>query len=234
MRSGGADGFFVTAPKPWEVKESFAMERRAGTILALSLAVTALSGCGLVKSVPHGASPETPPAQAPAKNPYTPGTWEFENHAGVEALSSSNWDEAESHLLKALNIAESSNDNGTVAATLLNLSSAYEGREMYAESLPLLNRAVKLFARTYGTDHRGVAVTLNRIGNVLNKEERYGEAVPIFRRCIKVEEAPKQVDYDALIETLHNYQIALRKTGGAMEANQIDEQIKQFQAKSKK
>jgi len=208
------------------------MERTPGMLVALSLSVITLCACQ-TKSVTPEPKPQ-PAAQAPAKNPYKPGTWEYENHAGVEALSASNWDEAESHLLKALNIAESSNDNGTVAATLLNLSSAYEGKQMYAESLPLLNRAVKLFARAYGTDYRGVAVALDRMGKILIKEERFDEAIPIFRRCIKVEEAPKQVDYDALIDTLHSYQVALRRTRGDVEANQIDEQIKQFQAKTKK
>jgi tetratricopeptide (TPR) repeat protein len=56
----------------------------------------------------------------------------------------------------------------------------------YDEALKLHQKALKVFRRVYGEDHKNVAQSLRKIGFVLLQQKKYDEAVEMFEEALEV------------------------------------------------
>lgn len=199
-------------------------------VLLLSLASFSLSACK--KSVEESTEKtETKEPEKP-KVDYKSQTWDQNNKDGLAALEKQDFDTAELAFLAALDQAEAyGRKDVRVATTCNNLASVYEGKQMYQQCLPLLNRSQRVFVAVYGTDHAAVSTVLGSIARVLMKQERFEEAAPILIRVIKIQQANPTTKSDVLQESMMSYATCLKKMGRAKEGFKWEAAAKQVLTK---
>lgn len=101
---------------------------------------------------------------------------------GLEALKEHNLDKAEKCYIAALQqIDPYPHQEARKAQITHDLAAIYEEKEMYAEAIPLMNRAQKLFIRAYGRESPLVALTLSDLGRIMVKQKRFEEAVFVYK-----------------------------------------------------
>lgn len=145
---------------------------------------------------------------------------------GMNALKAKDFKTAEKLLL----VARKQMDNyrtqyGRRAMILVNLGSIYEEKEMYAEALPLLNKAQKLFIKQYGTKHPTVTITLCKIGDNLSKQKRFEEASYVYKTAINLMEQGGNTKGDQYKEALDNLLIALKINGQGLQVKKVEAKI---------
>lgn len=146
---------------------------------------------------------------------------------GNKYLQENHLDKAEKVLLTALNQTEQyTKQEARQALILNNLSACYEGKEMYAQCVPLLNKAQKLFIRAYGREYPAVYMTLGNLGRVLSKQNRWVEAAEVYQTAVRLMEDTKATNTPAYKEMLEADLKALRNAGQGMKANKIEEKLK--------
>ncbi len=200
-------------------------------VLLLSLTSVSISSCK--KSVDEG-SDKTETSKEPEKPKvdYKSQGWDQNNKDGLAALEKGQLDTAELAFLAALEQAEAyGRKDVRVATTCNNLASVYEGKEMYQQCLPLLNRSQRVFVAVYGTENPAVSTVLASIARVLMKQERFEEAAPILIRVIKIQQANPTTKSDVLQESMMSYATCLKKMGRAKEGFKWEAAAKQVLTK---
>lgn len=152
---------------------------------------------------------------------------DINNKEGLTALKSKDYDTAEKLFLVSLRQVDNyQNQSARKAIILNNLASVYEAKEMYAQAVPLLSKAQKLFIKAYGRKDPTVAITLNNLGRILSKQHRYEEASYVYKTAVSlIEESgnTKGADYKEALDALL---VALRKNGQGMQVAALESKIK--------
>lgn len=162
------------------------------------------------------------------KNTSTPApvdhakVWEQENHAGLDSLAKNDLTGAESHLLIALKEGEACGaDDPRVAGALTNLASVYEKKEMYAQAIPLLKRAIAIFQTKYGAKSKFVMVVAGDLGRVSAKAGQYNEAEAAYKRSVELWRAQKSAEAK---DVLSGYADVLKKLDKSDEAKAVEQE----------
>ena len=98
---------------------------------------------------------------------------------------------------------------------------------MYAQAVPLLNKAQKLFIRAFGRKNKTVYITLGNLGRVLTKQFRWEEAANVYQTAVALMgEDPatnKSAEYK---DTIQKCEECWNKAGNAFKANKMKEKLK--------
>ena len=90
--------------------------------------------------------------------------WQSHMDAATTAYQQGNYPEAEKQLVAALKEAERFGpQDPRLARTLSSLAEFYEIQGKYAEAEPLHKRALAIFEKALGPEHRNVAQSLNNL-----------------------------------------------------------------------
>lgn len=101
---------------------------------------------------------------------------------GLEALKAHDLLKAEKCYIAAMQqIDQYPKEEARKAQINHDLACVYEEREMYAEAVPLMNKAQKLFIRAYGRESPLVALTMSDLGRILVKQQRSEEACFVYK-----------------------------------------------------
>jgi tetratricopeptide (TPR) repeat protein len=73
-----------------------------------------------------------------------------------------------------------------VATMLMDMSSAYQKYRLYAEAEPLLQRASKIYKKTYGSNHPNVAMALHNMGALYEAQADYDKAEATYRKVLEI------------------------------------------------
>jgi len=147
---------------------------------------------------------------------------------GNEALQAKDYDRAERILLAALKQCDMyAKQEARQGAILNSLAAIYEQKEMYAQAVPLLNKAQKLFIRAFGRQNPAVYITLGNLGRVLAKQFRWQEAADVYQTAVNLmEEDPKTKNTAAYKDMLVQCRDAWTNAKNAFKANKIDAKLK--------
>ncbi len=123
--------------------------------------------------------------------------WEKDNKAGLAAMTSGDLDAAEKSLVAGLKEAEEcGQEDVRVAVSLNNLASLYEKKKMYSQCSGYLQKARKIFRKTYGNMNESIPVTERNEARILTKQEKWAEAIPLYEEAIRYMEMLKSKDLD--------------------------------------
>lgn len=147
---------------------------------------------------------------------------------GNAAMAAKDYDRAERILLSALKQCDLYTKQEARQGAILNsLAAIYEEKEMYAQAVPLLNKAQKLFIRSFGRQSQPVYITLGNLGRVLGKQYRWQEAADVYQTAVNLmSEDAKASQSQAYKEMLNNCREAWKGAGNAFKANKIEAKLK--------
>ncbi len=195
--------------------------------LAVCLAGLA-TACTKVDRSAQGDSDTTQAEAARKAEPdYSKRSIDDNNKDGMSALQSEDYERAERIYLAALRQVENMpKQEARHAMILSNLAAAYEGRKMYGQAVPLLNRAQRLFIRAYGRHASAVYVTLGNLGRVLGKLNRWEEAATVYQTAVNLMEEGKETAAPAYKEMLAKCLEAWHSARNAHKAAKIEAKLK--------
>ncbi len=164
-----------------------------------------------------------------AEPDYSKRSVDENNKDGMAALQSEDFERAERIYLAALRQVEGMRgQEARYAMVLSNLAAAYEGRKMYAQAVPLLNRAQRLFIRAYGRFADPVYVTLGNLGRVLGKLNRWEEAATVYQTATNLMEEGKATSKPIYKDTLSKCLEAWQSARNAHKAAKIEAKLKEL------
>jgi len=153
---------------------------------------------------------------------------QLHGHLGSLASAQAQWNEAQEHHRKALEIRERElgSDHSEVGISLNNLANALTSSGKHAEAERMHRRALGIFENLLGPNHPHVAISLNNIansiqaqahpdGDVVSAAER---AEPLYRRAIEIREKVFGPSHALLASPYNNLAEALRNAGRLDEA----------------
>ncbi|MBZ0185153.1 MAG: tetratricopeptide repeat protein [Candidatus Obscuribacterales bacterium] len=194
--------------------------------------ICTVTGCSKEKPTTDKIIAVAEPA-APVKEPtetdadYFKRDMDVNSKEGLKALQNQEYEKAERLLLVALQQVDAYRGQEARTAMILNnLASVYEAKEMYAQAIPLLNRAQKLFIRAYGTKNPAVAITLGNMGRVLMKQKRFMEASQVYSTAVNLMQENPQRDNAQYKDMLGRYLESLRLSGRGAAANAAEEKLR--------
>lgn len=154
---------------------------------------------------------------------------------GIAHTEQRKYAQAEAHYKRALAIRESLHgpDGRQVGDFLNDLAVNYRKQARYAEAMPLLERAARIFE---GAGNRfDLAVVLDNIGHVHAGQGRNADAEMFFGRALATTEdamgrdrGPGNPGWFQRMRHLKDYAAALRTSGRAAEADQLDGRLKEL------
>lgn len=184
---------------------------RIGAVLAMAV-ITA----GCTQSAPTVQSGQPTAAQVE--------TWKAENHAGVEALSQSNWSEAQKHLEAAKATAEQFGAKDVrLAGTLLNLSAAYEAQGNLDQAAAAAKQAVSVFESGAGPTHQATGAAMLMLAKVYKRQGKPAEAATYFEKAIAI--VNKSGETENTKTLLTEYAECLEKSGRAADAKLVQSKV---------
>jgi tetratricopeptide (TPR) repeat protein len=153
-------------------------------------------------------------------------TWKTENHAGVEALSNSNWAQAQEHLEKARATAQQwGPKNVRLAGTLLNLAAAYEGQGKLDEAAGAAKEAVTTFEAGAGAGHQATGTAMIMLAKVYKRQGKPGEAVTYLEKSIAIMDRNGTGQTGDAKTVLAEYAECLEKSGRAADAKLVQARV---------
>jgi len=115
------------------------------------------------------------------------------------------------HALDCASLVEKWAFEFSEAADLLNKTAHYLfKRALYAEALPIYQRALAIREKTLGLDHVDVAQSLNNLALLYNDEGKYSQAEPLLRRALGIWEKALGPDHTEVAAGLGNLAESLR------------------------
>ncbi len=89
---------------------------------------------------------------------------------------------------------------------------------LYAEALPLYQRALAIKEKALGPDHPSVAISLNNLAVLYRDEGRYEEALPLYERALEIKEKALGPHHPSVATGLNNLAELYRAQGEYEEA----------------
>jgi len=110
-------------------------------------------------------------------------------------------------------------ESESAAATINNMAAQMGRLGLYADTIPLYEKARDIYARNSGPESRNVANAVSNIANSLGSLGRHQEAVAMEREALRMREALLGPDHPVVLIGLGNLATGLRQLG------QIDEAL---------
>jgi tetratricopeptide (TPR) repeat protein len=140
------------------------------------------------------------------------GLWEQHIKAGEQAFQQGRYAEAESLLVAALEEAETFGpQDPRLVTSLNNLAGLYYAQRNYAQTEPLLKRALTISEATLGTEHPEVAVHLYNLALFYDVQGNYTEAEPLYQRALSIREQTLGSTHSITTKTRESYAVLLHK-----------------------
>ncbi|MEM9504984.1 MAG: CHAT domain-containing protein, partial [Cyanobacteria bacterium P01_E01_bin.43] len=120
--------------------------------------------------------------------------------------STERYDEADTLLLRALEISEQAygSDHPEVATNLNNLADLYRLMERFDEAISLAQRSLEVREQQRGPDHPDVASSLYTLAGVYRSLDRYEAAEPLYQRSLAIREQIFGLDHPVTADNLIN------------------------------
>ena len=111
-----------------------------------------------------------------------------------------------------------------MALTLNNLGIAYNGLCDHAKARVVLERALPIMKRAYGSESKEVAITLNNLGDAYDKLGDYAKtrdvleaALPIMERTLGIDHAIVDITRKKIVELEKEHGLGHSNVGSALE-----------------
>ena len=98
-------------------------------------------------------------------------------------------------------------------AVLNNLALSLMGAGDYAAADPLFRRALAIYEKTLGPDHRDVAAGLDNLASLLQDKGDYAAAEPLYRRALAIDEKTLGLYHPEVATDLNNLALLLKIKG---------------------
>ena len=151
--------------------------------------------------------------------------------AGIKAAVRGDYPEAERQLGIAIKVAEMFGHQDRLGETFGNLALIYSKQGRYAEAVSLTKRALAIYEKALGPEHRKVALALNNLGWNYSEQGKYAEAEPFYKRSLAIYEKVRGPEHPDLARPLWNYAALLLKTGRYTEAAKLMARAEAIRAK---
>lgn len=166
----------------------------------------------------------SPTASAP--DPKQVEAWKSENHAGVDALSTSNWAGAVQHLESAKSTAQKFGSRDVrLGGTLLNLAAAYEGQNKLDEAAAAASEAVTIFQQSAGASHPATGTALVMLAKVTNRQGKSAEAAKFYGQAVAIMDKNGTGSSADAQAVLKEYAATLQKSGRADDARLVQSRV---------
>jgi tetratricopeptide (TPR) repeat protein len=113
-----------------------------------------------------------------------------------------------------------------------NLATVYCYEKRYAEAEALSRRALAIWQKVLGPEHREVAAGLTNLAQTCYQQGRYQEAASLLQRSLAIREKVLGPDHPSIAETLKQYASALRKIKQKSEAAKMEARARDTHAHS--
>ncbi|MEK6257480.1 MAG: tetratricopeptide repeat protein [Planctomycetota bacterium] len=139
------------------------------------------------------------------------------NNLSTLLMTANRHTEAEPLIRRALSIDERcfGNIHPDIARDLNNLAQLLKAIGRLREAEPLMRRALEIDEQSFGIDHPNVARDLNNLAQLLKATNRLEGAEPLMRRALAIFVARLGIDHPNSLAVRQNYDLLLRKLGGA-------------------
>jgi tetratricopeptide (TPR) repeat protein len=142
------------------------------------------------------------------------------NQAGCYCSERAQYTEAESLLVRALEIREKAlgPEHTDVATSLNNLASLYRRQGKYVKAEPMYTRALNIREKALGPEHTDVATSLNNMAALYEEKGRYEDAEPLYARALKIHEKVHGLEDQYVALSLNNLALLYCKQGNYIKA----------------
>ncbi len=124
-----------------------------------------------------------PPAGCSNKETH----WETLVADGETAFQAGRYAEAEKLCLAALKEAEVFGEQDPRLATSLNnLAVLYDAQGNYAQAEPFYQRAITIYEKALGPEHRDVAAAINNLAELYRARGQHTQAEPLYQRELAI------------------------------------------------
>jgi len=115
--------------------------------------------------------------------------------------------------------AEDKGETGDVSYTASMVSFFLSfSASLYADSEPLMRRALKIDEQSYGKNHPTVAICLNNLAALLKATNRLADAEPLMRRALSIDEQSYGKNHPTVARDLNNLAQLLQATNRLADA----------------
>jgi tetratricopeptide (TPR) repeat protein len=131
--------------------------------------------------------------------------WESYTDAGTAAFERESFEEAESQLDAALQLAEEfGRHDPRLATSLSNLARIHRARGDYAHAEQLYKRSLAVDEKAFGPDHEEIANSLNNLAQTYRAQRKFSFAQPLYERALEIRERAVGPDHPEVALTLDN------------------------------
>jgi tetratricopeptide (TPR) repeat protein len=148
--------------------------------------------------------------------------WEVLTASVDKALENSDYDEAETLALAALEEAEDfESGDGRLAMTLESLAEIYYLQQKYNHAAPICRRLLKLYKRTLGSDHIDTGIISHNLAMIYHSYGKHALAEPLYKAALAVKTKALGSKHPQVLTLLGHYTTLLYQTGRAAEAEAL-------------
>lgn len=181
------------------------------------MALILAGGCSQSPSSQTGSSGQT--GAAHIDDPQQVAAWKEENHAGVDALSKSDYAGAEQHLKSARDIAEKFGASDVrLGGTLLNLAAAFESEKKLDDAEKAASRAVSIFLDTAGAGNSVTGTALVMLAKINADKGNFADAAKFYEQAVAIMDKNGDGASSEAQPVLRDYANALEKSGRQADA----------------
>lgn len=194
--------------------------------ICVAMLVLALVGACSQSPLPQTASTGQSVGAGHTDDPQQVALWKEENHAGVDALSKSDFAAAERHLKAALDIAEKFGARDVrLGGTLLNLASAYESEKKLDEAETAARQSVSIFLDAAGAGSPVTAAALVQLARINADKGNFADAAKFYEQAVAIMDKNGDSSSDETQTVLQAYAQALEKSGQASKAKLVRSRV---------
>lgn len=122
-------------------------------------------------------------------------------------------------------------DHPHVADCLTKLADLYCRRKKYREMEPILKEALRIREKCLGMEHPLVSTSLKNLARLYYFQTRYELSEPLFKRALTIRQKVYGKNHSRYADVEEQYAKLLRKTGRAMQAQEMENNVRQVRAR---
>jgi tetratricopeptide (TPR) repeat protein len=122
-------------------------------------------------------------------------------------------------------------DHPHVADCLTKLADQYCRRKKYREMEPILQEALRIREKCLGLEHPMVSTSLKNLARLYYFQARYELSEPLFKRALAIRQKVYGKGHSRYADVEEQYAKLLRKTGRAMQAQELENNVRIVRAR---
>lgn len=122
-------------------------------------------------------------------------------------------------------------DHPHVADCLTKLADQYCRRRKYREMEPILQEALRIREKCLGMEHPMVSTSLKNLARLYYFQARYELSEPLFKRALAIRQKVYGKSHSRYSDVEEQYAKLLRKTGRAMQAQELENNVRIVRAR---